>query len=90
METGWRRGRERGERQKEREDKKRCGGVFEGIHFSRTQGDSGGPLTCRELSGPWFIAGVTSWGHGCGRSGFPGVYTRVTAAREWISSHLPY
>ncbi|XP_061884654.1 transmembrane protease serine 9 [Entelurus aequoreus] len=53
-------------------------------------GDSGGPLTCREGSGQWFVAGVTSWGHGCGRVGFPGVYTRVTSVRTWMSAYLPF
>uniref|UniRef100_A0AAY4DS49 Peptidase S1 domain-containing protein n=1 Tax=Denticeps clupeoides TaxID=299321 RepID=A0AAY4DS49_9TELE len=66
-----------------------CAGSMEG-GTDTCLGDSGGPLTCREPHGRWFVAGITSWGHGCGRSGFPGVYVRVTAIRGWISSFLPF
>ncbi|XP_029110648.1 transmembrane protease serine 9 [Scleropages formosus] len=66
-----------------------CAGFMEGGRDT-CMGDSGGPLMCQEPSGRWFIAGVTSWGRGCGRTGFPGVYVRVTAIREWISQHLPF
>ncbi|MED6234741.1 hypothetical protein ATANTOWER_031583 [Ataeniobius toweri] len=66
-----------------------CAGLMEGGRDA-CLGDSGGPLTCHHQFGQWFIAGVTSWGQGCGRTGFPGVYTRVTSVRKWISTHLPF
>ncbi len=38
------------------------------------QGDSGGPLALDSGSGPQ-LAGITSYGDGCGRPGVPGAYT---------------
>ncbi|XP_070710876.1 hepatocyte growth factor activator [Pempheris klunzingeri] len=49
------------------------------------QGDSGGPLACarNDVS---FLYGIISWGEGCGRSGKPGVYTKVVNYVDWINS----
>lgn len=50
------------------------------------QGDSGGPLLVTR-DGTHVVAGLVSYGFGCGRSGIPGVYTRVEAYYDWIVSH---
>lgn len=50
------------------------------------QNDSGGPLAYPDSRNIWHLVGIVSWGDGCAEKNKPGVYTRVTAYRDWITS----
>ncbi|WP_433298065.1 S1 family serine peptidase [Actinoplanes sp. CA-030573] len=49
------------------------------------QGDSGGPMVGKNALGQWVQAGIVSWGLGCARDGYPGVYTQISAFRDDIA-----
>uniref|UniRef100_A0A0A9WVP2 Vitamin K-dependent protein C n=1 Tax=Lygus hesperus TaxID=30085 RepID=A0A0A9WVP2_LYGHE len=52
------------------------------------QGDSGGPLLVHNGGEKYEIVGIVSWGVGCGRPGYPGVYTRVTSYLNWVKKNI--
>ncbi|ALC41574.1 CG33226, partial [Drosophila busckii] len=43
------------------------------------QGDSGGPLVSAGV-----LVGIVSWGIGCAKPQYPGIYTNVAYVRDWI------
>lgn len=56
-----------------------CAGLRQQGGKDACQGDSGGPLTIRNK-----LAGIVSWGNGCARPIYPGVYANVWSLTPWI------
>uniref|UniRef100_A0A182J896 trypsin n=1 Tax=Anopheles atroparvus TaxID=41427 RepID=A0A182J896_ANOAO len=59
-------------------DRMLCAGYKQGGKDA-CQGDSGGPLVADGK-----LVGVVSWGYGCAKAGYPGVYSRVASVRDWV------
>ncbi|KAM8912854.1 transmembrane protease serine 12 [Lycaon pictus] len=65
-----------------------CAGAEDGI-FDTCRGDSGGPLMCYFPEHKrFFVMGITSFGYGCGRKNFPGVYCGPSFYQKWLTDHL--
>jgi secreted trypsin-like serine protease len=67
-----------------------CAGPLSG-GTDTCQGDSGGPMIKSTGSG-WIQVGIVSWGAGCARRNFPGVYTEVStfgSAIQAAAASLP-
>lgn len=55
-----------------------CAGYVDQGGVDTCQGDSGGPMFRADSAGRPVQVGIVSWGNGCARPGYPGVYTKVS------------
>lgn len=59
-----------------------CAGFIDG-GVDSCQGDSGGPV---QQNGK--LVGIVSWGIGCAKAFYPGVYTDVPHLRDWVRARM--
>jgi secreted trypsin-like serine protease len=64
-----------------------CAGYAQG-GVDTCQGDSGGPMVKWTSTGQWREVGITSYGYGCARAGYPGVYGEVQSFSNAIKSRI--
>ncbi|MFI5914769.1 S1 family peptidase [Dactylosporangium sp. NPDC051541] len=62
-----------------------CAGYTSG-GVDTCQGDSGGPMFRRDAQNAWIQVGIVSWGNGCARPNYPGVYTEVSTFAPAIAA----
>jgi trypsin len=80
-------------------DNNLCKTSFPGLHFTSfcagrwtggvdtCQSDSGGPIFY-EGNGRTVLVGLSSYGSGCGRPRFPGIYTKISTVMDFIRPRL--
>ncbi|WP_260867723.1 trypsin-like serine protease [Streptomyces sp. SAJ15] len=62
-----------------------CAGYAQG-GVDTCQGDSGGPMFRKDNAGQWIQVGIVSWGQGCARPNYPGVYAEVSTFAKDIKA----
>ncbi|WP_370418752.1 trypsin-like serine protease [Streptomyces sp. QH1-20] len=68
------------------DDEEICAGYLQQGGVDTCQGDSGGPMFRKDNAGAWVQVGIVSWGQGCARPGYPGVYSEVSTFAADIRS----
>ncbi len=64
-----------------------CAGFPEGGKDS-CQGDSGGPIFTKRPDGSLLLLGTVSFGEGCARPQKYGVYTDISAVKDWVFEEI--
>jgi secreted trypsin-like serine protease len=67
-------------------DEEICAGYLDVGGIDTCQGDSGGPMFRRDNAGEWIQVGIVSWGEGCARPEYPGVYGQTSFYSQAIAA----